>query len=52
MEIDRTDWPSRSELPIAAYAAATTLAWSQSSKSVFDYDVANIGGALSLTFKF
>jgi hypothetical protein len=32
--------------------AATTLAWSQSSKSVFDYDVANIGGALSLTFKF
>jgi hypothetical protein len=32
--------------------AATTLAWSQSSKSVFDYNVANIGGALSLTFKF
>jgi len=32
--------------------AATTLAWSQSNKSVFDYDVANIGGALSLTFKF
>ena len=32
--------------------AATTLAWSQSSKSVFNYDVANIGGALSLTFKF
>jgi hypothetical protein len=32
--------------------AASTLAWSQSSKSVFDYDVANIGGALSLTFKF
>jgi hypothetical protein len=32
--------------------AATTLAWSQSSKSVFDYQVANIGGALSLTFKF
>jgi Putative beta-barrel porin 2 len=32
--------------------AATTLAWSQSSKSVFDYEVANIGGALSLTFKF
>jgi hypothetical protein len=32
--------------------AATTLAWSQSSKSVFDYDVANLGGALSLTFKF
>lgn len=32
--------------------AATTFAWSQSSKSVFDYDVANIGGALSLTFKF
>jgi hypothetical protein len=32
--------------------AATTFAWSQSSKSVFDYDVANVGGALSLTFKF
>jgi len=32
--------------------AATTLAWSQSSKSVFDYNVANIGGALSLSFKF
>lgn len=32
--------------------AASTLAWSQSSRSVFDYNVANIGGALSLTFKF
>ena len=32
--------------------AATTLARSQSSKSVFDYNVANIGGALSLSFKF
>lgn len=32
--------------------AATTLAWSQSSLSVFDYKVANIGGALSLSFKF
>jgi hypothetical protein len=32
--------------------AATTFAWSRSSKSVFDYDVANIGGALSLTFRF
>ena len=32
--------------------AATTLAWSQSSRSVFDYNVANIGGALSLSFKF
>ena len=32
--------------------AATTLAWSKSNKSVFDYDVANIGGALSLSFKF
>jgi hypothetical protein len=32
--------------------AASTLAWSQSSSSVFDYNVANIGGALSLTFKF
>jgi DNA-binding CsgD family transcriptional regulator len=26
-EIDRADWPSRSELPIAVYAAATRLAW-------------------------
>jgi hypothetical protein len=32
--------------------AASTLAWSRSSNGVFDYDVANIGGALSLTFKF
>jgi len=32
--------------------AASTLAWSRSSKSVFNYDVANIGGALSLSFKF
>ena len=32
--------------------AASTLAWSQSNKSVFDYNVANVGGALSLTFKF
>jgi hypothetical protein len=31
---------------------ASTLAWSQSSNGVFDYEVANIGGALSLTFKF
>lgn len=31
---------------------ATTLSSSQSSKSVFDYDVANFGGALSLTFRF
>jgi hypothetical protein len=33
-------------------SAASTLAWSQSSKSVFDYNVANIGAALSLSFKF
>jgi hypothetical protein len=32
--------------------AATTLASSQSSRSVFDYDVGNIGGAISFTFKF
>jgi hypothetical protein len=32
--------------------AASTLAFSQSNKSVFDYNVANVGGALSLTFKF
>ncbi|MEN3371226.1 MAG: hypothetical protein V7609_3369 [Verrucomicrobiota bacterium] len=33
-------------------SAASTFAWSQSNKSVFDYKVANIGGALSLTFRF
>ena len=32
--------------------AATTFAWSRSNKSVFDYDVANFGGAVSVTFKF
>ena len=32
--------------------AASTFAWSQSNHSVFDYSVANVGGALSLTFKF
>ena len=32
--------------------AAATFASSRSSKSVFDYDVANFGGAVSLTFKF
>lgn len=32
--------------------AATTFAWSQSSKSVFDYNVANVGGALSFSFRF
>jgi hypothetical protein len=32
--------------------AATTFAWSRSSKSVFDYNVANFGGALSVTFRF
>ena len=32
--------------------AAATFAWSQSSRSVFDYNVANVGGALSLSFKF
>jgi hypothetical protein len=31
---------------------ASTLASSQSSKSVFDYHVANIGGAVSFTFQF
>ena len=31
---------------------ASTLASSQSSKSVFDYDVANVGGALSFIFHF
>ncbi|HEX8490570.1 MAG TPA: hypothetical protein VF626_06100, partial [Chthoniobacterales bacterium] len=29
--------------------AASTFAWSQSSRSVFDYKVANIGGALSVS---
>jgi hypothetical protein len=57
--IDRTDvsevFALTANYRITKYfsaGAASTLAWSQSSKSVFDYDVANIGGALSLTFKF
>jgi hypothetical protein len=32
--------------------AATTFVWSRSTQSVFDYNVANLGGALSLTFRF
>ena len=31
---------------------ATTFAWNQSDINVFDYEVANIGGAVSLSFKF
>lgn len=30
----------------------STFAWSQSNKSVFDYDVANVGGAIAFTLKF
>ena len=33
-------------------SASSTLAWSQSSQSVFDYNVANVGAALSLTYRF
>jgi hypothetical protein len=57
--IDRTDisevFAFTANYRITKYfsaGAASTLAWSQSSKSVFDYNVANVGGALSLTFKF
>lgn len=32
--------------------AASTFAWSQSNQSVFDYDVVNIGGAFTLSFRF
>src|ERR1700674_3025948 len=33
-------------------SAASTLAWSQSNHSVFDYSVANVGGAVSFSFHF
>ena len=33
-------------------SAASTFAWSQSNHSVFDYSVANIGGAVSFSFHF
>lgn len=32
--------------------AASTFAWSQSNQSVFDYNVVNIGGAFTLSFRF
>ena len=58
-EIDRTDVSEVLALTanyrINKYfsaGAATTFVWSRSTKSVFDYDVANVGGALSLTFRF
>jgi hypothetical protein len=57
--IDRTDvsevFALTANYRITKYfsaGAASTFAWSQSSRSVFDYTVANIGGALSLSFKF
>jgi hypothetical protein len=57
--IDRTDvsevFALTASYRITKYfsaGAASTLAWSESSRSVFDYSVANIGGALSLSFKF
>jgi hypothetical protein len=33
-------------------SAVSTFAWNQSNHSVFDYSVVNLGGALTLTFKF
>jgi hypothetical protein len=55
--IDRTDvsevFALTANYRITKYfsaGAASTLAWSQSSRSVFDYNVANVGGALSFTF--
>jgi hypothetical protein len=58
-DIDRTDVSEvlaiTASYRITKYfsaGAAGTFAWSQSSRSVFDYNVANIGGALSLSFKF
>ena len=57
--IDRTDVSEVFALTVnyrfnkyISAGAATTFAWSRSNKSVFDYDVANVGGVLSLTFKF
>jgi hypothetical protein len=35
-----------------AVSAISSLAWSQSNHSVFDYNVANVGGALTLTVRF
>lgn len=33
-------------------SAISTFAWSRSNQAVFDYDVANVGGAVTLTLKF
>lgn len=33
-------------------SATSTLAWSQSNQSVFDYEVANVGAALALSYRF
>lgn len=59
VDVDRTDVSGTLTLA-ATYRftrwlslnAVSTLATSNSSRDVFDYDVANIGGALSLAFKF
>jgi hypothetical protein len=32
--------------------AISSFAWSQSNHSVFDYSVANVGGALTVTVRF
>ena len=33
-------------------SATSTLATNDSDQSVFDYDVANVGGAVAVTFQF
>ena len=33
-------------------SATSTLAWNQSDQDVFDYDVANVGGAVAFTYRF
>lgn len=59
VEIDRTDVSATLALsanyrftPWLSLNATSTLATSNSDRDVFDYDVANIGGAVALAFKF
>jgi hypothetical protein len=33
-------------------SASSTLAWNQSDREVFEYDVANVGGALAFSYRF
>jgi hypothetical protein len=33
-------------------SATSTLAWNQSDEDVFEYEVANVGGALAFSYRF